>query len=37
MRETIKALLTLNDYLEQSLAQVSYGYARGRVGLQEAG
>lgn len=37
MRETIKALIVLNNHLEGQLAQVSYGYARGKVGLQEAG
>ena len=36
MRETIMALISLNDDLEQSLAQVSYGYARGRVAPREA-
>lgn len=30
LRETIKALIVLNDHLEGELAQVSYGYARGR-------
>ena len=31
LREAIKALIVLTDHLETELAQVSYGYARGRV------
>lgn len=36
MREAIKALIVMNDDLERSLAQVSYGCACGQIGHREA-
>lgn len=36
-REAVKALIVANGFLEDQLAQVSYGYARGKVPRRDAG
>ena len=37
VREAVKALIVANGFLEDQLAAVSYGYARGRVRPRETG
>lgn len=37
MRETIKALIVANGFLEDEMAKISYGYARGVIGVRQAG
>lgn len=36
-REAVKALIVLSGHLEDQLAQVSYGYARGKIRQREVG
>lgn len=37
MHETIKALILANGFLEDEMAKISYGYARGAIGMRDAG
>ena len=37
MRETIKALILANGFLEDEMAKISYGYARRMIGRGEVG
>ncbi|HEV7255423.1 MAG TPA: hypothetical protein VGN97_20275 [Mesorhizobium sp.] len=36
-REAVKALIVANGFLEDQLASISYGYARGKVPRRDAG